>query len=58
MLWYVFSKGDRPGFNASMRRINSWGFENLVPTHGDSIVGNGKGVFEKVMGWHLEGLRK
>lgn len=58
MLWYVFSKGDRPGFNASMRRINSWGFENLVPAHGDSIVGNGKGVFEKVMGWHLEGLKK
>jgi len=58
MLWYVFSKADRPGFNDSMRRINSWGFENLVPCHGDSIVGDGKGVFEKVMQWHLEGLKK
>ncbi|TVY41323.1 hypothetical protein LOCC1_G004939 [Lachnellula occidentalis] len=58
MLWYVFSKADRPGFNDSMRRINSWGFENVVPCHGDSIVGNGKGVFEKVMQWHLEGLKK
>jgi len=58
MLWYVFSKGDREGFNRSVRRINGWGFENLVPAHGDCIVGDGKGVFEKVMGWHLEGLRK
>jgi len=30
----------------------------LVPCHGDSIVGGGKGVFEKVMAWHLEGLKK
>jgi len=58
MLWYVFSKADRPGFNDSMRRINSWGFENVVPCHGDSIVGDGKGIFEKVMQWHLEGLKK
>lgn len=58
MLWYVFSKGDREGFNRSMRRINGWGFENLVPAHGDCVVGDGKGVFEKVMAWHLEGMRK
>jgi len=25
MLWYVFSKGDRPGFNKSVQRINGWG---------------------------------
>ncbi|KAK0105716.1 hypothetical protein ONS95_004238 [Cadophora gregata] len=49
MLWYVFSKGDREGFNASVRRIQGWGFENLVPCHGDSFVGDGKGVWEKVM---------
>ncbi|KAH7390265.1 hypothetical protein BKA64DRAFT_119141 [Cadophora sp. MPI-SDFR-AT-0126] len=57
MLWYVFSKSDREGFNASMRRINGWGFENLVPCHGDSFVGDGKGVFEKVMRWHLQGKK-
>lgn len=58
MLWYVFSKGDRPGFNASIKRINGWGIENIIPCHGDSIVGDGKGVFEKVFKWHLEGLKK
>ncbi|KAH7311970.1 hypothetical protein BKA65DRAFT_440964 [Rhexocercosporidium sp. MPI-PUGE-AT-0058] len=57
MLWYVFSKSDREGFGQSMRRINGWGFVNLVPCHGDSFVGDGKGIFEKVMQWHLEGKK-
>lgn len=53
VLWHLLSKSDRPGFNASMKRINGWKFENLVPCHGDSLVGDGKTVFEKVMQWHL-----
>ncbi|KAG9234106.1 hypothetical protein BJ875DRAFT_462543 [Amylocarpus encephaloides] len=57
MLWYAFSKGDRAGFSKSMRRINGWGFENLVPCHGDCFVGDGGKVFERVMGWHLEGKK-
>jgi hypothetical protein len=57
MLWYLFSSGDRPGFNESMKRIGSWGFENVVPCHGDTFVGDGKSVFEKVFGWHLEGKK-
>jgi hypothetical protein len=55
--WYLFSKADRPGFNRSMQRINTWDFVNLVPCHGDSLVGDGKSVFQKVMGWHLEGKK-
>jgi hypothetical protein len=55
MLWYALSRSDRPGFNKSVRKINSWGFENVIPCHGDSIVGNGKGIFEKVFEWHLQG---
>lgn len=58
MLWYVISSSDRAGFNASAQRIDKWGFENLVPCHGDSFVGDGKTVWEKVMGWHLEGGKK
>lgn len=54
-LWYGQSGKDREGFNASARRINAWGFENIVPCHGDSIVGDGKGIFEKVFEWHLQG---
>jgi hypothetical protein len=57
LLWYAMSKGDRPGFNKSIQRINSWGFENIIPCHGDSFVGDGKSVFEKVFGWHLEGTK-
>lgn len=54
ILWYLISSSDRPGFNKSMQRINSWGFENLIPCHGDSILRDGKGVFERVMQWHLQ----
>jgi hypothetical protein len=57
MLWYVFSSSDRAGFNKSIQRINSWPFENVVPCHGDTFIGDGKSVFEKVFGWHLEGKK-
>lgn len=57
LLWYGFSKSDRAGFNESMKRINGWGFENIIPCHGDSMVGDGKGIFEKVFSWHLEGKK-
>ncbi|APA11082.1 hypothetical protein SS1G_03184 [Sclerotinia sclerotiorum 1980 UF-70] len=57
MQWYAFSKNDRTGFNQSVKRINSWGFENIVPCHGDTIMGNGKEIFEKVFAWHLQGKK-
>jgi hypothetical protein len=57
LLWYAISSSDRPGFNKSIQRINSWEFENVVPCHGDSLVGDGKSVFEKVFGWHLAGKK-
>jgi hypothetical protein len=58
MLWYVISARDRPGFNRSISRINGWGFENIIPCHGDSMVGDGKAVFERVMQWHLQAAKK
>lgn len=57
VVWYAFSKADRPGFNASVQRINGWGIKNIVPCHGDTIVGDGKGIFEKVFAWHLAGKK-
>ena len=54
-LWYAISRGDRTGFNASVRRIREWGFETIVPCHGETIVGNGKEVYDKVFEWHLVG---
>jgi hypothetical protein len=29
-----------------------------VPCHGDVIEGNGKSVWEKVFGWHLDAAKK
>jgi hypothetical protein len=57
MLWYALSKNDRDGFNASVQRINAWGFENIVPCHGDVMMQNGKRIFEKVFEWHIAGIK-
>ncbi|KAH6630306.1 beta-lactamase-like protein [Chaetomium sp. MPI-SDFR-AT-0129] len=54
-LWHVVSRGDREGFEKSVKRIAGWDFETVVPCHGETIVGGGKGVFEKVFSWHLVG---
>jgi len=54
LIWYGTSAGDRPSFQKSMRKINAWDFDRIVPCHGDVIESNGKGIFEKVLAWHLE----
>lgn len=55
MAWYLFSAKDRTSWDKSLQRIDTWDFVNIVPAHGDSIVGDGKEVFRKVFGWHLGG---
>jgi glyoxylase-like metal-dependent hydrolase (beta-lactamase superfamily II) len=55
-LWHVVSRKDRASFNESVRRIEKWDFETVVPCHGETIVGNGKEVFRKVFAWHLDGV--
>lgn len=52
-LWYIASTGDRQGFAQSVKRINSWDFDRIIPCHGDVIETGGKGIFQKVMEWHL-----
>lgn len=54
-LWYAISRGDRKGFNESVERIRAWDFDTIVPCHGETIVGGGKEVFDKVFEWHLTG---
>ena len=54
-IWYGPSASDRKGFGESMRKIAGWDFDAVVPCHGDVVESGGKGVFEKVMGWFLEG---
>lgn len=55
LTWYGISRGNRPGFNESIKRIDSWDFVTLIPCHGDTLEGNGKEVFRKVFEWHLQG---
>lgn len=57
MLWYGVSQ-DKPTFNESIARIAKWDFDRIIPCHGDVIESGGKGIFEKVMQWHLEGAKK
>jgi hypothetical protein len=58
LLWYGISAKDRTGFNSSIANINKWDFDRIIPCHGDVIETGGKGIFQKVMGWHLEGVKK
>lgn len=51
--WYVLAK-DRPSYNKSLKVIGNWEFTGIIPCHGDVVEGNGKEVFGKIFGWHLE----
>ena len=53
-LWYAAAAKDRKGFAASIRRINAWDFDRIIPCHGDVIETGGKAVFQTVMEWHLK----
>ncbi|TAQ89174.1 hypothetical protein B7494_g2495 [Chlorociboria aeruginascens] len=57
LLWYVLSRADRAGFAESVRRIERWGAENIVPCHGDLILGQGREVWKRVFAWHLQGKK-
>lgn len=55
--WYVLSARDRNAFTESMRRIDRWDFDRLIPCHGDVIETGAKGVFRNVFEWFLEGKK-
>ncbi|PYH98487.1 hypothetical protein BO71DRAFT_395266 [Aspergillus ellipticus CBS 707.79] len=52
-VWYVLSSGDRAAFTESVRRIDGWDFNRLIPCHGDVVESGAKGVFRSVMEWFL-----
>ena len=56
-IWYIASSGNRPDFNKSMQKINGWGFDRIIPCHGDVIETGGKGIFQKVLVNHLGGIK-
>ncbi|KAF1808620.1 hypothetical protein P152DRAFT_405092 [Eremomyces bilateralis CBS 781.70] len=57
IVWHAMSAGDRPGFAKSMAKINAWDFDRIIPCHGDVIETDGKGIFQKIMAWHLQGKK-
>ncbi|KAL2149869.1 hypothetical protein VTH82DRAFT_7545 [Thermothelomyces myriococcoides] len=54
-LWYAVSSKDRGAFNESVAKIAKWDFDTIIPCHGETVVGGGKALFEKVFAWHLQG---
>ena len=52
-IWYIASSKDRSAFSESIKKINRWDFERIIPCHGDVIEKDAKGIFQKVMEWHL-----
>lgn len=56
--WYILSPRDRGAFRESMQRIDRWGFDRLIPCHGDMIESGAKGVFRMVMEWFLHDKKR
>ncbi|KAF1986489.1 hypothetical protein K402DRAFT_376980 [Aulographum hederae CBS 113979] len=52
-IWHTIAT-NRPSYNKSMSKINGWNFDRIIPCHGDVIETGGKGIFQKIMEWHLE----
>lgn len=44
-------------FGNSAKRIMGWGFDRVVPCHGDVIESGGKDVFGKMVDWFLGGKK-
>lgn len=57
MVWYVFGRADREAFGRSVERIRGWGVRNIIPCHGDVVLGDGGEVWERVMKWYLAGKK-
>ena len=55
-IWYVAAQ-DKPSFSESVKRINGWDFDRIIPCHGDVIETGGKGIFQKVLEWQLKGAK-
>ena len=55
-IWHAVSK-DKKSYAESVKRINGWDFDRIIPCHGDVIETDGKGIFRKVMEWHLQGKK-
>ncbi|KAK6344388.1 hypothetical protein TWF696_008024 [Orbilia brochopaga] len=51
-IWYGLAK-NRQSFNESIKRVDGWNFDRIIPCHGDVIETGGKDAFRRLFAWHL-----
>jgi len=56
-IWYAASSGNRPAFTESIKRIDTWDFDRMIPCHGEVIETGAKPEFEKMFAWFLTGKK-
>jgi hypothetical protein len=54
-IWYGTAAKDREGFAKSVKRVNGWEFDRVVPCHGDVIEVGGKEKWVELMSWFGKG---
>ncbi|KIV94104.1 hypothetical protein PV10_05259 [Exophiala mesophila] len=50
-LWYGASSKDRAGFTESVKRINTWDYDRIIPCHGEVIETGGKATMNTATEW-------
>lgn len=55
--WY-FLASDKQAFIKSIKRIDQWDFNRLIPCHGDVVESGAKAVFKTVMEWFIDAGKK
>lgn len=56
--WYILAAKNRKAFGESMKRIDKWNFDRLIPCHGDVIETGAHPIFHNVFSWFLDADRK
>ncbi|KAH8880290.1 hypothetical protein GQ53DRAFT_755268 [Thozetella sp. PMI_491] len=54
ILWYGASKATRASVGESLKTIERWEFDRIIPCHGDTIETGGKAVFEGIAKMYLD----
>ncbi|KAJ2977413.1 hypothetical protein NQ176_g4385 [Zarea fungicola] len=56
-LWHGVGSKKRESFSASMRNIQKWDFDRIIPCHGEVIETNAKGTWANLTEWFINGKK-
>lgn len=56
-LFHVSGSKDRAGFAESLKKMQQWNFDRVIPCHGDVIENGGKEVLNQLSEWFIEGKK-